>query len=104
MQSLPKVRRPVLRKAWILVESERWYMGYPCVRVVFDEGNSPPPKIGDCWVAGHLEINVDGKIQERFHKPKLTSLQKRVWTAVVGWAKKYLVKQCESPKTKTPHS
>lgn len=93
MQSLAETHRPVLRKAWILVESERWYMGYPCVRVVFDEGNLPPPKVEGCWVAGHLEIDGEGKIQERFNKPRLTSLQKRVWTAVVGWAKNYLTKQ-----------
>jgi hypothetical protein len=84
-------KRIKLVKAWILVETMRWYNGWPCVRVLFSpEGDvSYPPAEEDCWLAGSLEWR-DGEIRERLNKPLLTPLQEAVWDAVVGWAKNHL--------------
>lgn len=78
-----------LAKAWILVETERWYDGWPCIRVYFTPQGVAcgPPLEEGCWLAGYVEWQ-DGQIREDLNKPRFNSLQETVWDAVIAWAQR----------------
>ncbi|WP_027719229.1 hypothetical protein [Desulfovirgula thermocuniculi] len=76
-------------RAWLFLETTRWYDGLPCVQVFFSE---EPPIVEGCRLAGRIELTGSG-VQASLWPPRLTPLQRRVWDAVVGWAIEELQKK-----------
>lgn len=82
---------PALRRAWILVEGERWWEGLPCFWAVFDDGAGPPPKIEGCFIAGHISV-IQNEMRGNLRRPpQVNLLQEKVWAVVVKYAKECLL-------------